>query len=220
MPPLSCLRTYLSKNSRAPPQVGVIMSGGGVVFRGMLWIGIEGVCVDHKDRTDVPVGTHGKLMVCDAMQLSLHNWTKEHGIDFLQLSPPCPPGSTAKEIGGAPSKERQLIPEVQAMLVQLQADRAKEGLPPMPTVMENTQGSRGLMKVSITIDGQQIGSRANRRRPLELSGFLHLPDDGDLLQLTHSLQLCQGSRRKMPRRDDHVHGSNWHRMPPCCHGLE
>ena len=97
----------------------------------------------------------------------------------------------------------------------------------MRWILENVASSGKVMTASMFTDGQQVGSRVNRKRMLEMNF-------DPQCDLTHSLRCCLGDRAKWPRTDDKVIEKmmvdagpfgvsakgrpEFHLVPPCCRG--
>ena len=100
-------------------------------------------------------------------------------------------------MGKVASTEEQLIPFFQDMMKGLNDERSKSGADSMLYLLENVASSGHLMNESMMTDGQQIGSRLNRRRMYEMNFEPNC-------ELSHDLKLCLGDRAKWPRTDGTV----------------
>jgi hypothetical protein len=217
------LRSYSAlwtKTMNRHPVAGVLFSGGGLLARGFLWMGVRCILVDICDQPEAPVGSDCVSVKCDVMKMDIRKLT----VDWIQGSPPCPPTSTAPAMGGMPSKVEQLIPEFKQMMKDNNAARDEAGLVDMLWILENVASSGEFMTASMITDGQHIGSRVNRKRMLEANFDLSC-------ELSHDLYLCLGDRAKWPRTDDSVITAmmkqcgvcqesrpDFHLVPPCCRG--
>ena len=100
-------------------------------------------------------------------------------------------------MGGVPSSEEQLIPFFRDMMFDLNEYRHDQDMVPMLYLLENVASSGHMMKKSMVTDGQQVGSRVNRKRLFESNFDLRC-------ELSHSLKLCLGDRAKWARSDKNV----------------
>ena len=217
------LRSYVEwwtrRESRHPVAL-VGFSGAGLMVRGFLWMGVRCIMIDIDDQIAAPIGEDCVMIQHDVLKMELGKME----VDLIQMSPPCPPSSTAPHLGGVPAKAKQLIPEVRVMLAEMQAKRASEGKSEVVCSMENVNSSGDVLEADMKMDGQMVGSRVNRARLFE-TNF------GVKCSLQHSIKLCQGSRRKIPKSDrklcekreyigvnGEVCTQEWHLVPPCCDG--
>ena len=223
---LKCYAEVWTKIHSRHPVAGVLFSGAGIMVRGFLWMGVRCIMVDHDAQKDAPVGDDCLFVRADVKELDVD----QLNVDWIQASPPCPPSSTAPNMGGVAckSKHEQLIPFFQDMMCKLNENRSKLGMDDMLYVLENVASSGHLMKLSMLTDGQQVGSRVNRKRMLESNCELNC-------ELSHDLKVCLGSRAKWPRTDKNLIAGfmkrasgeagvsenacpDYHLAPPCCQG--
>jgi hypothetical protein len=187
------LRSYVSwwtKAEERHPIALVGFSGAGLMVRGFLWMGIRCVMVDIEEQPSAPIGEDCIFIKHDVLKMDMSMME----VDIIQMSPPCPPASTAPHLGGAPAKGKQLIPEVRQMLEELKTKREEQELEEMVYSMENVNSSGDVLQADLRLEGQTVGARVNRTRLFETN----FSSDCDL---THQLRLCQGSRRKFPKND-------------------
>ena len=166
---LKCYSEVWTKLHSRHPVAGVLFSGAGIMVRGFLWMGVRCIMVDYEAQKDAPTGDDCLFVQSDVKLVD----AKQLEVDWIQASPPCPPSSTAPNMGGTGSKSKheQLIPFFQNMMIDLNAHRSESGLDEMKYVLENVASSGHLMRQSMLTDGQQIGSRVNRKRMLEANCY-------------------------------------------------
>ena len=121
------LRSYTevwTKIKGRHPVAAVLFSGAGIMVRGFLWMGVRCAMIDYEDQKDAPIGEDCLFVRADVKKLD----ASKLEVDWVQASPPCPPTSTAPNMGGVASTEEQLIPFFQEMMAELNSSRLSRDL--------------------------------------------------------------------------------------------
>ena len=91
------LRSYViwwTTHEERHPVALVGFSGTGLMVRGFLWMGIRCVMVDIEEQPAAPIGEDCVFIKHDVLKMDM----AKMDVDLIQLSPPCPPASTAPHL--------------------------------------------------------------------------------------------------------------------------